>query len=280
MMTPKLDHAVINVRYQMDQAEELFTQLGFTLTARGYHSMGSINHLMMFDSDYLELIGLPDDSAEAMQGRPAIANAPLGINGLVFKTADADETFNHLQSIGMAADPPKSFSRPVALPESDAEARFRTVAVKDGVFPGGRVYYCEHATPELVWRPEWQQHDNGAGRVGEFVVVSSAHQQEAENFGRLLNTEVRVEADTCVVPVAGAQISLITPAAYTARFGKFASPMEDRNSVFGALVMFADNLEGIRSVVNTTANPFVDESDRVVVRVPAFNSLIEFRQSG
>ena len=55
----QLDHTVINVQFDMDRAEGLFRDLGFTLTPRGYHSLGSINHLMMFGTDYLELIGLP-----------------------------------------------------------------------------------------------------------------------------------------------------------------------------------------------------------------------------
>ena len=53
----RLDHAVINVGVNMDAAEVLFTNLGFKLTPRGFHSTGSINHLAMFGADYLELIG-------------------------------------------------------------------------------------------------------------------------------------------------------------------------------------------------------------------------------
>ena len=35
---PKLDHTVINVGYQMDEAEPRFQALGFYLTERGFHS--------------------------------------------------------------------------------------------------------------------------------------------------------------------------------------------------------------------------------------------------
>ncbi|MFP6747559.1 MAG: VOC family protein, partial [Alphaproteobacteria bacterium] len=97
----QLDHTVINVRFDMDRAEGLFRDLGFTLTPRGYHSLGSINHLMMFATDYMELIGLPPG---AENPRRDIAEVPLGINGLVFKTTDADATFAHLQSLDMAGD--------------------------------------------------------------------------------------------------------------------------------------------------------------------------------
>ena len=54
-----LDHVVINARDDMDRAADTYTRLGFTLTERGYHSLGSMNHLAMFGTDYLELIAIP-----------------------------------------------------------------------------------------------------------------------------------------------------------------------------------------------------------------------------
>ena len=54
----KLDHLVINIKDEMDEAYKLFSQLGFSLTPRGFHSLGSINHSMMFTNDYLEIIRL------------------------------------------------------------------------------------------------------------------------------------------------------------------------------------------------------------------------------
>ena len=59
-----IDHLVINVLKEMDAAHEIFKQLGFTMTPRGRHTMGSINHLMIFEKDYIELIGLPNDGTE------------------------------------------------------------------------------------------------------------------------------------------------------------------------------------------------------------------------
>ena len=175
----------------MDEAEEAFKRLGFHLTDRGYHTLGSINHLMMFGTDYLELIGLPREAQGQTTGRPDVAAAPYGINGLVFKTPDADETYAHLQAIGMAGAPPKSFSRPVKLADGTFDACFRTAHVDPDVFAGGRVYFCEHQTPDLVWRPEWQAHDNGAQSMPEFVVVSTNPGAEAENFAKLLQIQCR-----------------------------------------------------------------------------------------
>ena len=47
-----LDHVVINARDNMDHAADVYRRLGFTLTERGYHSLGSMNHLAMFGTDY------------------------------------------------------------------------------------------------------------------------------------------------------------------------------------------------------------------------------------
>ena len=44
--------------------------------------------------------------------------------------------------------------------------RFRTVRMKNGVVPYGRVYYCHHFTRELVWRDEWR----GNIRAGDMAV--------------------------------------------------------------------------------------------------------------
>lgn len=265
----QLDHAVINVRFDMDRAEGLFRDLGFTLTPRGYHSLGSINHLMMFATDYMELIGLPPG---AENPRKDIAEVPLGINGLVFKTTNADATFEHLQSLDMAGDPPKAFTRPVALPDGEKDAAFRTVAVRPGIFPGGRTYFCEHATPELVWRPEWQSHGNGAQAMAEFVVASDHHQQEAENFARLLHSDVGGAGDSLAVAFMGGQLTIMSPAAYGERYGAAASPMAGRDSIFGALVVRAGSLDKIRAI---TA-PAIDEAARVVVREETFDTVLEF----
>jgi len=54
-----LDHVFINARDDLDHAADIYRRLGFTLTQRGYHSMGSMNHLAMFGTDFLELIAVP-----------------------------------------------------------------------------------------------------------------------------------------------------------------------------------------------------------------------------
>lgn len=272
----KLDHTVINVRYDMDEAEARFRALGFHLTDRGYHTLGSINHLMMFGTDYLELIGLPKDAKGGQSGRPDIENAPYGINGLVFKTKDVDEMYAHLQSIGMAGDPPKAFSRPVILPEGTSDACFRTVHVRHDAFPGGRVYFCEHGTPELVWRPEWQSHANGVMAMPEFVVASAEHEREAAAMAQLLRGDVGGSGNSLSVALDQAAISFLTPDAYRARYGDLASSMAERSSIFGAIVMKTGDPAGVRGIAQGLGLAVMDTVGGVAVREDRFDSVLEF----
>jgi len=50
---PILDHLVINARDQLDDAAAAYARLGFHLTPRGHHTLGSMNHLAVFADNYL-----------------------------------------------------------------------------------------------------------------------------------------------------------------------------------------------------------------------------------
>ena len=107
-----IDHLVINVHRNLPAAKGLFERLGFTLTPMGRHTMGSINHLLVFGDDYIEVIGLPADGAV---GRSELLDGPIGMDGLVFKTDDADKTHARLAAAREPLLPVQSFSRPVEL---------------------------------------------------------------------------------------------------------------------------------------------------------------------
>src|SRR5258707_11895226 len=124
-----LDHVVINARDDMDAAAETYRRLGFTLTERGYHSLGSMNHLAMFGTDYLELIAVPKN---ATSGRLDLLNFPAGLNGLVFGSEDSAVTYAPLHKTGVPFDAPVEFTRPVRVDGTAHDARFRTVRMKAG----------------------------------------------------------------------------------------------------------------------------------------------------
>src|SRR6201993_4716023 len=132
---PTLDHVVVNVRDRLDEAAETYRRLGFTLTPRGYHTLGSMNHLAMFGTDYLELIAVkPGDD-----GRSEILASPFGLDGLVFGTEDATATYEALRRNEVPIAPPQEFSRPVDAGGKVRDAVFRTTRLPRSASPAGRL---------------------------------------------------------------------------------------------------------------------------------------------
>ena len=165
---PTLDHVVVNVRDRLDEACATYQRLGFTMTPRGHHTLGSMNHLAIFGTEYLELIAAQPGDAR----RAEILDAPLGLNGLVFGTDDSAAVYAALEAAGVPSEPPLQFSRPVVLPSGKRDATFRTVRLKPGVIAAGRIYFCHHFTRDLVWRDEWRHHANGVVGVMRAVIAA------------------------------------------------------------------------------------------------------------
>jgi len=274
---PTLDHIVINVRTDMDRCEDLFARMGFTMTPRGYHSLGSINALSIFTNDYLELLGLPPERPDA---RPELLGAPLGLNGVVFKTSNADETHAHLASLGIDAAPPKSFSRPVTLADGQqGDACFRTVTLPTERFPAGRFYFCEHQTPKMVWRPEWQSHRNGAIGFAELMIATADPVGDAELVAAILGlkpTDTGADDGPVLELNGGVTLSFVAPGALRTRFGEHAVTLDGRSAALGAVTIHADWPDDLAAELQSQPDDFVvsARAAEMWIKLPMFNTLV------
>lgn len=277
-MTFALDHVVINALFDMDPAAAMMSQLGFTLTPRGYHSLGSINHLVMFENHYLELVGLPSGTDIL---RKDVLESPRGLNGLVFQAEDIDVSLRTLRDSGLAMLEPQSFSRPVAIDGVEQLARFRTVRAAPELFEAGRVYYCHHYTPELVWRRPWMSHANGVRGLSELVVVTANIEADAPRYAKAAQASAERRGDDCaIVPSDGFRISLISPARYRERYGELCVETDSRQSFFGAIVFDAGELGRIRDLAVSIPELRTRATDRsLALLVPFLNTLLEFRDA-
>jgi hypothetical protein len=274
---PTLDHVVVNLRDRIDEGADTYRRLGFTLTPRGYHTLGSMNHLAMFGTEYLELIAAPPGDSR----RPEILAAPEGLNGLVWGTEDSNGTYEALRAAGVPIEPPRQFSRPVELPDGARDATFRTVHVTPGTTPAGRLYFCHHLTRDLVWRDEWRHHANGAIGVMRAVIAARDPASLGGLFARMFGAAaVREIADGCRLLVGLSQFDVITPAALHRAFGDAAPDGNGRAEFMAALTLRTRSLEAV--VRTLEAGGIVGaqrNSDRIVVPASAaFGTVVEFRE--
>ena len=273
-----LDHVVVDARDRMDEAVRTYQTLGFQLTPRGYHTLGSINHLAIFATNYLELLGFGEGSA----ARPELAAFPFGLNGLVFKTDDAEATFRQAQQAGVAALPANAFSRPVELDGRQLHARFRTTNVPPDASGIGRVYFCEHQTPELVWRPEWQAHPNGAQEMVRVLVATHDKARQATLFARLFGTDAVTErADgTTELHMTGGGAVVLAPVAETiGKLGEAAPDPAGRGDFMAALAIRVTSLPAAARLLHLVPGIVVGPHRITVPAKAAMNTTILFEDA-
>ncbi|QTF08939.1 VOC family protein [Brenneria izadpanahii] len=260
-MRLSLDHLVLNAQFATDQAAAILRQLGFILTPRGYHSMGSINHLVMFDGHYLEILGLPP--GEPVRRQELLAG-PAGLDGLVFASQDIAASAAAIRQAGFTAQPVRSFSRPVDIEGQQRQARFSTVHLAAGTFSAGRVYFCQHHTPELVWRDEWRRHPNGVTHIGQLTVVTRAPAPLARHYQALGTLE------------PGFELAFLDHDDYAKRYQRLLTVDPARESQFSALRFHGGDREWIAAQARILDLPFSEQPDRLLVALPAFHCLFEF----
>lgn len=212
-----IDHLVIAVG-DLDAARDYYARLGFRVTPRGRHTLlQSVNHCMMFDDDYVELMGFVGEHPVTAYYRERILHGNV-LAAIALRTDDAAGAHGELAAAGLAAEPPVAFGRPVLLPDgSTAEARFEVTQIGLSETPGGRVFLCRHETPDVVWRPEYRPHPNGAQALAHVLLVALDPLASAAAYSRLHDDAAGVEAPAAGearLRIGSASLRILSPQAY------------------------------------------------------------------
>lgn len=200
-----IDHVVITVR-ELDAVENAFRRMGFTLTPRGHHTLGSQNHCVMFGHDYFELLMVP----QRLPGREYyydFARIGDGLAAIALKTDNARGAYGELSAAALAPSEPVDFSRPVQLAEGARNASFRITQLGLEHTPGGQVFLCQHFTRDVVWRPEYQTHANTATGLAAIAVLSSDVVANAAAYARLLDVKPKPIAEGLLIETGDTPIA-------------------------------------------------------------------------
>jgi catechol 2,3-dioxygenase-like lactoylglutathione lyase family enzyme len=234
-----VDHVVIAVR-DLDAARDTFQRMGFTVTPRGHHTLGSQNHCVMLGNDYLELLAVPVPHELTRYYRDFLA-AGEGPGAAAVATPSADRAYTEWIWAGLSPSRVADLGRPVTTPHGVDEARFRITQLPARATPGLRWFACQHLTREHVWRSEWQAHANGATAIAAIAVVCDpprlAHAVKAS--AKALGATPRVVAEGTVLDLGNAALALLDEAGFASRWPDLALPARP-HPVAAALFLRAD----------------------------------------
>jgi Glyoxalase-like domain len=191
----------------LDKAAENYKRLGFTISPRGTHSahMGSGNYTIMFDPDYMELLGVLAPTDQNAPARAFLEKHGEGIERIAFTAIDSAAGADEIRARGLTPVGPVDFERPVMMPDGTiSAAKFRVFLWPVAEAPGGvRIFACQHKTREAVWIPELMTHANAAKRLKQVLIATPEPAKEAAHLSRLIDREAKTEADGAVTVPSG-----------------------------------------------------------------------------
>ena len=207
-----IDHVIVGVR-DLERARTFWTRLGFTLSPRGRHiGQGTANYCIMFASDYIELLGIvdPHDFVQRLdgflarrEGLMAAAFAPAGL---------AEDVRSALLGLQLHPSKPRALGRQLELPEGTVVPRFTLLSLPPDETPGLDSFICAHLTPELMRRPEWLDHPNGARSLKGIHVLVEGTAPLLEPYDQLFGIQQVTTTDAvATIHVGRHRIVFSTP---------------------------------------------------------------------
>lgn len=207
------DHPVVAVR-DMESGRATYERLGFTVPPRGSHiEWGTGNWCIMFEHDYLELRGVVDGTRYLHHLDDFLARRE-GLMGVAFSTDDAQLAFRRAQEAGLRPREPRSLTRRFELPEGETRPSFQLVFLEPEDTPGMQgVLMIEHLTPELLRRPQWLEHPNGAVQVASMTVMVDEPAALQGGYSRLFGNCSLSDGALQVDVGRGGRLCFLAPAA-------------------------------------------------------------------
>lgn len=214
-----IDHALIGVS-DLESARLSYERLGFTVTPRGRHiGWGTENHTVMFENDYVELIGVVDPTKQIHNLDKFLKNGD-GLLNVVLGTSDADATSRWLKQQSSQASEAKNLQRLLKIDENEEILDFRYVFIPPELSPGLETFASQHLSPEKVRRPAWLSHPNGARSISEVTVVMEHLNGVSEAYSNLFGSE-SISGDerkgSVTVDTGNDELWFVTPKTFSER---------------------------------------------------------------
>ena len=145
----------------------------------------------MFEAGYIEILAPTMDTPNAERVRKHMARYN-GVHLACFGTPDARFEHQRLAAQGFDPEPLVDLQRTV---DSGETVRFSVVYVPAGAMPEGRVQYCQHLTPEVIWKDAYVNHENGVTGLSAVYVVADDPAETAARWARFSGLLPRSEGD-------------------------------------------------------------------------------------
>jgi hypothetical protein len=286
-----IDHPVVSVRNH-PEAVEKYKRLGFSPSPISYHPWGSVLTLMMFENNFIELIGIDDPSKFGtgevngfcygrLLGEFLARSEGLGLVSLHSKDIEGD--FSAVKATGLPTQQRVDFRRKITAPDgSPDEAVVSLGMILDTELGDASNFLCQQHRPEFIWRKDWQNHPNGANAVTEVVYVTPELGLLEDRWQKLFGSEQTKRVDGHVESDTGCgKMVALTPEQASQRFSAVGLPVAYTDKPHGiALQVQVRDISATESVLKENGVTYARTTAGVAVTPDsAGNTIIEFAQA-
>lgn len=266
--TRGIDHVIILTR-DLDRAAETYRRLGFCIATRMFHPFGTANNLIMFQTNFLELLGIV--APEKLGGPSAAVQSFLdvreGASAIAFLSTDAHADHAEFATKHLASTEVFDFRRAVTLPDGrETTAVVSTVYLLQPQAPLVTLFVCQQHVAEAIWVPQWQRQPNGVEAILKVTLVAedlfALRTYYTQLFGPSAVTE---QGTTLVARTPNGRIEVLTSTALEQRYGWAEGQAEAVRPYIAGVTLKVAALAVLESILRENAVPYHKATDGIVV---------------
>jgi hypothetical protein len=285
-----IDHPLVTVRNH-PQTLELYRKMGFAPSPVSYHPWGTVTTLVMFPSNFIEIIAVDDASKFGTNsvggfcfGRQLgsfLDRGEEGISLVALHSKDADADYARLTDAGLASQGRIDFRRKMTLPDGRPDEAVVSLGLfMDEQNPDVSNFICHQHRPELIWVPEWQNHPNGADGILAVTYLADPARLEAR-WKALYGDAVGYNGDVLEANTRCGVLRAMNLATAQAEFAGVDLPeaVSDRPRAI-ALRINTKNLDAARTIIESNQVPHHADAQCLLIEPRAAgNVILEMVQS-
>lgn len=285
MSSARLHQGFDHVGYyseELDAAYQRFTALGFTVApASTFIEQPFATCAITAGDAYISISGVLDwnTAPEWMK-----AGMGKGLQAFVLRGKDLDKVYAEIGPDGdgilQLDGEVNTIARRIQINGVDSLARFRVLRFKRQSLPGlSRCNYCEHLTPEALWRPELMRHANGAVAIRTVTAVHEAPAEALQFYRQLFDrAELNPHGDL-LVDCRTTTLRLVTPQRLREIWPDRLAPEWTRGEpLLAGMTIATDRFADVRPLIERAGlTAFATPSGGVAVAAAdAYGAVIEF----
>ena len=207
-----------------------------------------------------------------------------GLMGLALATPDAELAHTELCQRGFNPQDVKNLTRNFELSSGAVQPRFQLCFLSDVETHGlMSVVFCQHLTPELLRKPEWLTHQNGAQGVSSVTCVVPDLEVAQQTQERLFGAET-VECDNTELHVHVAQhhsIRMLNRQGFRREYGSLSDASWPREKFIAAVALAVADLPVCEALLKERDVHHTKSGDHTIRVAPqeACGVILEFVES-